>query len=135
MALWRKPLQFINVMLANRSSMSVAERGPGRMTYAKKKNPLQNTTCASRLSAQVKKIKPFAEHDLRVTLQRAGKNARTCGLVYSLKIRILKPGREMHARISNLGNQARKLVRKEPCQARENSIQRNHARGNSNLFS
>ena len=29
------------------------ERGPGRMTYAKKK--------------------PFAEHDLRVTLQRAGK--------------------------------------------------------------
>ena len=53
MALWRKPLQFINVMLANRSPMSVAERGPGRMTYAKKKNPLQNTTCASRLSAQV----------------------------------------------------------------------------------
>ena len=35
MALWRKPLQFINVMLANRSAMSVAERGPGRMTYAK----------------------------------------------------------------------------------------------------
>ena len=35
--------------------MSVAERGPGRMTYAKKK------------------IKPFAEHDLRVTLQCAGK--------------------------------------------------------------
>ena len=53
MALWRKPLQFINVMLANRSPMSVADRGPGRMTYAKKKNPLQNTTCASRLSAQV----------------------------------------------------------------------------------
>ena len=55
MALWRKPLQFINVMLANRSPMSVAERGPGRMTYAKK-------------------INPFAEHDLRVTLQRAGNN-------------------------------------------------------------
>ena len=53
MALWRKPLQFINVMLANRSPMSVAERGPGRMTYAKKK-------------------KPFAEHDLRVTLECAG---------------------------------------------------------------
>ena len=34
--------------------MNVAERGSGRMTYAKK-------------------IKPFAEHDLRVTLQRAGK--------------------------------------------------------------
>ena len=33
--------------------MIVAERGPGRMTYAKK-------------------IKPFAEHDLRVTLQHAG---------------------------------------------------------------
>ena len=116
MAIWRKPIQFINVMLANRSPMSVTVRGPGRMTYAKKK------------------IKPFAEHDLRVTLQRAGKNARTCGLVYSLKIRILKPGREMHARISNLRNQARKLVRKEPCQARENSIQRNHTRGNSNLL-
>ena len=38
MAIWRKPLQFINVMLANRSPMSVAERGPGRMTYAKKKH-------------------------------------------------------------------------------------------------
>ena len=56
MALWRKPLQFINVMLANRSPMSVAERGPGRMTYAKKK-------------------KPFAEHDLRVTLECAGNKA------------------------------------------------------------
>ena len=56
MALWRKPLQFINVMLANRSPMRVAERGPGRMAYAKKK------------------IKPFAEHDLRVTLHCAGKN-------------------------------------------------------------
>ena len=72
MAIWRKPLQFINVMLANRSPMSVTERGPGRMTYAKKKkpfaehdlrvtlecavkkkNPLQNTTCASRFTAQV----------------------------------------------------------------------------------
>ena len=53
MAIWRKPLQFINVMLANRSPMSVAERGPGRMTYAKKK-------------------KPFAEHELRVTLECAG---------------------------------------------------------------
>ena len=57
MAIWRKPLQFINVMLANRSPMSVTERGPGRMTYAKKK------------------IKPFAEHDLRVTLQCAGKKS------------------------------------------------------------
>ena len=55
MALWRKPLQFINVMLANQSPMSVAEWGPGRMTYAKKK-------------------KPFAEHDLRVTLECAGNN-------------------------------------------------------------
>ena len=55
MAIWRKPLQFINVMLANRSPMSVTERGPGRMTYAKKK------------------IKPFPEHDLRGTLQCAGK--------------------------------------------------------------
>ena len=54
MAIWRKPLQFINEMLANRSPMSVAERGPGRMTYAKKK------------------IKPFAEHDLRVMLECAG---------------------------------------------------------------
>ena len=56
MAIWRKPLQFIDVMLANRSPMSVAERGPGRMTYAKKK------------------MKPFAEHDLRVTLQCAGED-------------------------------------------------------------
>ena len=39
MALWRKPLQFINVMLANRSPMIVAERGPGRMTYAKTRAP------------------------------------------------------------------------------------------------
>ena len=37
--------------------MSVAERGPGRMTYAKKK------------------IKPFAEHDLRVTRECAGNKA------------------------------------------------------------
>ena len=65
MALWRKPLQFINVMLANRSQMSVAERGPGRMTYAKKKKtPLQNTTCASRLSVQVKK--PFLQEHSRL---------------------------------------------------------------------
>ena len=40
MALWRKPLQFINVMLANRSPMRVAERGPGRMTYAKQEAAL-----------------------------------------------------------------------------------------------
>ena len=33
--------------------MRVAEQGPGRMTDAKKKNPLQNTTCASRFTAQV----------------------------------------------------------------------------------
>ena len=39
--------------------MSVAERGPGRMTYAKKK------------------VKPFAEHDLRVTLECAGKKNKT----------------------------------------------------------
>ena len=62
MALWRKPLQFIKVMPANQSPMRVAERGPGRMAYAKKK------------------IKPFAEHDLRVTLHCAG-NKMTCGLV------------------------------------------------------
>ena len=65
MAIWRKPLQFINVMLANRTLMSVAERGPGRMTYAKK-------------------IKPFAEHDLRITLQRAG-NQLVQSLVSCLK--------------------------------------------------
>ena len=41
-------------MLANRSSTIVAERDSGKMTYATKK--------------------PFAEHDLRVTLQRAGNN-------------------------------------------------------------
>ena len=67
MALWRKPLQFINVMLANRSPMRVAERGPGRMTYAKKK-------------------KPFAEHDLRVTLHCAGNK----------KLIELKPARDAH---------------------------------------
>ena len=67
MALWRKPLQFINVMLVNRSAMSVAERGPGRMTYAKKK-------------------KPFAEHDLRVTLECAGNK----------KLSELKPARDAH---------------------------------------
>ena len=67
MAIWRKPLQFINVMLANRSPMSVAERGPGRMTYAKKK-------------------KPFAEHDLRVTLECAGNK----------KLSELKPARDVH---------------------------------------
>ena len=50
-------MQFINVLLANRSPMRVAERGPGRMTYAKKK-------------------KPFAEHDLRVTPHCAGNKAR-----------------------------------------------------------
>ena len=59
MEIWRNLLQFINVMLAYRSPMSVAERGPGRMTYAKK-------------------IKPFAEHDLRVTLQRAGNKQKKC---------------------------------------------------------
>ena len=69
MAIWRKPLQFINVMLANRSPMSVTERGPGRMTYAKKK------------------IKPSAEHDLRVTLQCAGnyKGTLTNGLSTELE--------------------------------------------------
>ena len=56
MTIWRKHLQFINVMLANRSSTIVPERGSGRMTYATKKNP-------------------FAEHDLHVTLQRAGNKA------------------------------------------------------------
>ena len=61
MAIWRKPLQFINVMLANRSPMSVTERDPGRMTFAKK-------------------IKPFAEHYLRVTLQRAG-NKKPYGFI------------------------------------------------------
>ena len=45
-------------MLANRSSITVAERDSGRMTYAKKT--------------------PFAAHaqDLRVTLQRAGNYVR-----------------------------------------------------------
>ena len=47
--------------------MSVAERGPGRMTYAKKK-------------------KPFAEHDLRVTLECAGNK----------KLIELKPARDSH---------------------------------------
>ena len=46
MALWRKPLQFINVLLANRSPMSVADRGPGRMTYAKKKTPKNKAVSA-----------------------------------------------------------------------------------------
>ena len=73
MTIWRKPLQFINVMLANRSPMSVAERGPGRMTYAKKK------------------IKPFAEHDLRVTLECAGKKKKplqstTCASRFSAQV-------------------------------------------------
>ena len=66
MAIWRKPLQFITVMLANRSPISVTERGPGRMTYAQKT--------------------PFAEHDLRVTLQRAGNK----------KLIELKPARDAH---------------------------------------
>ena len=69
MAIWRKPLQFINVMLANRSPMSMTERGPGRMTYAKKK------------------IKPFAEHDLRVTLHCAGNK----------KLSELKPACDVHS--------------------------------------
>ena len=74
MAIWRKPLQFINVMLANRSPMSVAERGPGRMTYAKKKiKPFAEHDLRVTLECAGKKIKPFAEHDLRVTLQCAGK--------------------------------------------------------------
>ena len=76
--LWQfgeKPLQFINVILANRSPMSVAERGPGRMTYAKKK------------------IKPFAEHDLRVTLECAGKNK---------KLSELKPARDAHDTIKQM---------------------------------
>ena len=46
-------------MLANQSSMVVAEWGSGRMTYATKK--------------------PFAEHDLRITLQRTGKNVQLKG--------------------------------------------------------
>ena len=66
MAIWRKPLQFINVMLANRSPMSVAERGPGRMTYAKNK------------------MKPFAEHDLRATLECAGNKHETTKNYFSL---------------------------------------------------
>ena len=53
-------------MLANRSSTIVAERGSGRMTYATKK--------------------PFAEHDLRVTLERAGNK----------KLSELKPARDAH---------------------------------------
>ena len=66
MTIWRKLSQFIDVMLANSSSIIVAERGSGRMTYAKKK--------------------PFAAQDLRVTLQRAGNK-----VVYvSITILILK---------------------------------------------
>ena len=49
----KKLLQFINEMLANRSSMIVAERGSGGMTYAKTKHPLERKTCASRFSALV----------------------------------------------------------------------------------
>ena len=52
MTIWRKLLQFINVMLVNRSSMIVAEWGLGRMTYAKK-TPLQRKTCASSFSTHV----------------------------------------------------------------------------------
>ena len=83
MALWRKPLQFINVMLANRSPMSVAERGPGRMTYAKKK-----------------KKKPFAEHDLRVTLHCAGKKTRS-SLSLNLRVMLTMPYNKYRA-ISSL---------------------------------
>ena len=74
MAIWRKPLQFINVMLANRSPISVTERGPGRMTYAKKKKkkPFAEHDLRVTLHCAGKKIKPFAEHDLRVTLHCAG---------------------------------------------------------------
>ena len=59
MTLWRKHLQFINVMLANRSSTIAAERGSGRVTYAKKK------------------IRSFAAPDLHVTRHatRAGKKS------------------------------------------------------------
>ena len=60
-------------MLANGSAMSVAERGPGRMTYAKKKiKPFAEHDLRVTLECAGKK--PFAEHDLCVTLQRAGNN-------------------------------------------------------------
>ena len=52
--------------------MSVAERGPGRMTYAKKKKPFAEHDLRVTLECAGKKIKPFAEHDLRVTLHCAG---------------------------------------------------------------
>ena len=83
MTIWRKLSQFIDVMLANSSSMIVAERGSGRMTYATKK-------------------KPFAAQDLRVTLQRAGnkvvyvsitilifedREIRDCAGIFILKVR------------------------------------------------
>ena len=50
MALWRKPLQFINVMLANRSPMIVAERGPRRMTYAKTRAPASGVSSVACLN-------------------------------------------------------------------------------------
>ena len=53
MAIWRKPLQFINVTLANRSPMNVAERGPGRMTYAKKNKTLCRTRPARHASVRI----------------------------------------------------------------------------------
>ena len=75
MTIWRK--RFL-VYQRNACKSIIDDRGRAGLgendLCQKKKNPLQNTTCASRLSAQVKKIKPFAEHDLRVTLECAGNN-------------------------------------------------------------
>ena len=49
MAIWRKPLQFINVMLANRSPIERGRAGSGENDLCQKK-----------------------EHDLRVSLECAG---------------------------------------------------------------
>ena len=60
MAIWRKPLQFINVMLPNRSPMSVAERGPGRMTYAKNKKLSELKPARDVHSCHITNIEPLA---------------------------------------------------------------------------
>ena len=60
MALWRKSLQFIKVMLANRSPMSVAERGSGRLTNAKNKKLSELKPARNAHSCHITNIEPLA---------------------------------------------------------------------------
>ena len=60
MAIWRKPLQFINVMLANRSPISVAERGTGRVTYAQNKKLSELKPARDVHSCHITNIEPLA---------------------------------------------------------------------------